>query len=108
MLEDLLLGELALEQAREPQLYELASEGTAVVAAHQEAVARDLHRDGAEPFADAECGYVANHRARSGAPVDAVMEEEAFVFRGDECLKDVFWNAVEWNVHAAHNREVSD
>ena len=108
MLEDLLLGELALEQSRETQLDELAAQGPSVVAADEEAVARHLHRDGAEAFAHAHRRDIANDGTADAAPVDAAMIEEAAVLSGDERLLDRLGDLRQRDVDAAHDGQVSN
>src|SRR5207248_1730316 len=107
-LEDLLFRELVLEKARETQLDELAPEGAAVVALYEKAVARHLHRDGAEAFAHAHRAHVADDGASHSAPVDTVVIEEAMIFRGDERLLHCLRDDRQRNVETADDGEVSD
>ena len=54
MLKNLVLRELALDQARDAELDELPAERTAMIPVGEKAVMHHLHRDGAEAFTDAE------------------------------------------------------
>src|SRR5207237_5852805 len=108
VLEDLLFGELALEQSRQSELDELASQRAAVVAADEKAVARHLHRDGTEAFTHTHRRDVANDGAADATPIDAVMIEEAMILGGDECLPHGFGDLRQRNVDAAPDGQMSD
>ena len=89
VLEDLILGQLAFEQARDSQLDQFAAQRAPVIPIGQEAVVRHLHRDRAEPLSNAARAEVARDGAHHAAPVEPVMFIEAPVLRGDERVPDV-------------------
>src|SRR5688572_6462505 len=79
-----------------------------MIALQQEAVARQLHGDGAEALADAHGADVPRRGSRHAAPVDATVMEKALVLGRDECLAYVFGDLVERDVDSANDREMSD
>src|SRR5438046_184088 len=107
MLKDLILGEVVLEEAGQSQLDQLPAERPTVVAPDEEAVMRDLHGDGAEPFADAPGGDVAEGGAEEAPPVEAAVVIEPPVLGGDESRADVRGHDRQRHVHAAHVLEMA-
>src|SRR6185437_1812906 len=84
VLEDLVLRQLTLEEPRNPDLDQLASQRSAVIPVDEKAVVRDLHGDGAEALADAAGAEVPNDRAKDAVPVESIVFVEALVFGRDE------------------------
>src|SRR5207237_2067545 len=83
-LEDLLLGELALDAAGDDHLRKLPPKRAGAGEAVGEYVAGELHGDGARPLAEGEAADVAPDRARHPAPVDSGVLVEAGVLAGLE------------------------
>src|SRR5438105_12874214 len=68
----------------------------------------DLHRDRAEPFANAQRAHIAHQRAHEAAPIESVMVVEAAILRSDEGLLDIRWHFPQLDVHAPNDREAAD
>ena len=108
MLENLILGQLVLEQAGETQFDELAAQRPAVVAVDEETVMRHLHRDGAEPFADPRRADVAKRGAKEGAPIEAVVVVESAILGGDERGAHLLRHIGERDVDPAYDGQPAD
>ena len=85
-LEDLVLGEVDLDDDGVRHLGDLAREGTVV---GEEGVARELLGDRASAFGDAAGADVGDEGASDADGVDADVAAEALVFGGEESVGDV-------------------
>src|SRR5476651_1979066 len=91
-LEDLLLGELRLDQQRDAALLDLAAEALDV---RQEDRARELLRQRAAAFQAAAAADVAHDRARDADGIDAGVVIEAAILDGDHRVLQVGRDLVE-------------
>ena len=107
-LEDLVLGELALDEPGEAQFDELSAHGAAVALVHEERIARDLHGDGAESLAHPEVPHVAECRPEYAAPVEAIVLVEATILGGEEGLPYIQGDGIQRNVDATHECDASE
>ena len=88
-LEDLVLGVLRLDRARDLRFLELANERLLARDALGEDVARELHRDRREALArSCRCLRSMSDRAGHALPVDAGVLVEALVLGDDERVPD--------------------
>src|SRR5690349_14046200 len=108
MLKYLVLREVAFDETGNSKLDELSPERPAVVPVGEEAVVYHLHRDRAEPFANAKRTDIAEERAQEAAPIESVVLVEAAVFCRDERLLDVRRNVAKIDVDAAYDRQMAD
>ena len=97
-LQDLLLGELALDLQREEDLVELAD---VRLLAGEEEVPGHLHGDGAAPRPLLPGADEVQHGAGQTLPVDPGMLEEPVVLAGEERLDEPIRNLVEMKRRAA-------
>ena len=107
-LQDLILGELTLDQPGQSQLDELAAHRAAVALVHEERVARHLHGDRAESLAHAAMPQVADGRAEDPTPIEPVVLVEAPVFRGEERRAYMRRDVGERHVDAPHHGHASE
>src|SRR5690606_30235315 len=105
-LEDLGLGEMAVELTGKSNLAELAAELLGAGQLLWEHVAHELHGDRAEPLAQRERRRVAPERARHAVEVDAGVFPEAPVLDGYEAVPDDGGHRVEVDDDAALRGEV--
>ena len=91
-LEDLVLGEFALDLQREQDLVELADVG---LLPGEEEVPGHLHGDGAAPGPLLPGADEVQHGAGQALPVDPGVLEEAVVLAGEECLDEALRHLVE-------------
>src|SRR6266550_2967574 len=103
----LILRERALHQLRHSHLDQFFWKRAVFVLADDEAVARGLHGDRAESFADAEGLHVTKCGAHESMPVHSAMLVKSSVFGSDERLPDVNRNLRDWYIHATDDRESS-
>ena len=85
-LEDLRLGEFALQPQRQQHLLQLAMDGTLL---SEKEIFRQLLRDGGGALRHAAMQNVGDGRARDAPRIDAVMLVEAPILDGDEGLRHV-------------------
>ena len=85
-LEDLRLGEFALQPDREHRLLQLAVNGALL---RQKKILRQLLRDGGGALGHAAVQDIGDERARDAVRIDAVMLIEAAVLDGDEGFRHV-------------------
>ena len=102
-LEDLLLGERALQEGGDAELDELALQRAVGIrkAAGQVRVARHLHGDGAEALAHAQRRHVAHGGAHHAAPVHALVLVEAAVLHRQERLLHLRRDGAQGDVDAS-------
>src|SRR6185437_10970064 len=108
MLEDLILRQLALEQARDADLDELASQRAAVISVREKAIVRDLHGDRAEALANAAGAEVAHDRTEDAVPIEPVVFVEPLVLGCDEGISHERRHRADRHVHPANILEMTD
>ena len=104
-LEDLLLGQRMLDQARQSQLGEFLPQRSGWISPHGERVTRDLHCNRAETFAGVAGFQVGDKGTEEAAPIEPAMLVKAAIFGGDERLPDEIGNLAERDVDTPHQLE---